>query len=345
MFFRAHSEYKIGYKQLSFADLGLSPTSNQTHIGLYENILDFLDNEDSTTAMLIYNDYCDILECDFDRIMNPDGTFRSPKIRKGTEGQNTIVKQIRSFAHYNPNRLYYLIWFGLEGNELVFWLIDNTTEDFRVVNEIFPNCNKVYQIPNNFLTYLESKIDRVTIELQKDLEIASQVGNSSRKFSRYDIKKATERFARTGRLGEELVAEYLDQQLHSQIIFSYEWCNRSNESGLPYDFVINGEKYVDVKSTQYDFEQQIIFSDSEFDFISTKDDNNYSVFRIFDLASTEKKLTICRNCQTFIHNVTNLVHDFDHNMASANACVRSIKIAVEPYQMFTLIDAPIILSN
>ena len=75
MFFTLHSEHKIGYKKLSDADLGLTEgSSHQTHIGLYErkNMLSFLRNEDTTTAILIYNDYFDVLKCNFERIQNPD---------------------------------------------------------------------------------------------------------------------------------------------------------------------------------------------------------------------------------------------------------------------------------
>lgn len=82
-FFEPHKEHKIGYKKLSPADLGLG-NSHQTHIGLYEGILDFLPNSDvDKMALLIYKDNCILAECFFDRIENPDGTFRSPKIKMG----------------------------------------------------------------------------------------------------------------------------------------------------------------------------------------------------------------------------------------------------------------------
>lgn len=71
-------EKRIGIKKLSKADLGISDTSNQTHIGLYNDVLQFLDDNAITTAMLVYGDYCKMLDCYFDRIENPDGTFRSP---------------------------------------------------------------------------------------------------------------------------------------------------------------------------------------------------------------------------------------------------------------------------
>lgn len=56
-------EKRIGIKKLSKADLGISDTSNQTHIGLYNDVLQFLDDNAITTAMLVYGDYCKMLDC------------------------------------------------------------------------------------------------------------------------------------------------------------------------------------------------------------------------------------------------------------------------------------------
>lgn len=95
MFTFFNIEKRIGLKKLSGADLGTSSTSNQTHIGLFNEVLTFLDDSTSTTAMLIHNSYCQILDCFFDRIENPDGTFRSPKIRMGTSSSDSVVSKIR----------------------------------------------------------------------------------------------------------------------------------------------------------------------------------------------------------------------------------------------------------
>lgn len=97
MFFKINAECHIGFKKLTAADLGIG-TSHQTHIGLYEGVLNFLPDVDVvSTAMLICDGYCDIIKCYFDRIENPDGTFRSPKIRIGGS-EESVVKRIREFA-------------------------------------------------------------------------------------------------------------------------------------------------------------------------------------------------------------------------------------------------------
>ena len=69
----------------------------------------------------------------------------------------------------------------------------------------------------------------------------------------FDLEKAKRNFAFVGKRGEELVNEYLEQQKKLHFVESFEWMNKSRESGLPYDFILNKDQYVDVKSTRFDF--------------------------------------------------------------------------------------------
>lgn len=82
-FFEIGNDVEIGYKQLSAADLGLG-NSHQTHIGLFESTFKFLNQKPfSTPAKLIYEKTVQELLCLVDFIRNPNGTYRSPKIREG----------------------------------------------------------------------------------------------------------------------------------------------------------------------------------------------------------------------------------------------------------------------
>lgn len=94
-FFFFDIEKRIGLKKLSSADLGTKGTSNQTHIGLYKDVFQFLGDNVVTTAMLVYGDYCQMLDCYFDRIENPDGSHRSPKIRMGKKKEDSVASKIR----------------------------------------------------------------------------------------------------------------------------------------------------------------------------------------------------------------------------------------------------------
>ena len=100
MFFELHDEKRIGYKLLSDADLGRLKSSNQTHIGLSEHVLTFLPDRDSVSedSIFIYNNKFEYIDAYFDRIENPNGTFRSPKIRIGERGCVSIVSTIRQTA-------------------------------------------------------------------------------------------------------------------------------------------------------------------------------------------------------------------------------------------------------
>lgn len=54
-FFKINRTAKIGYKLLSPADLGTNATSNQTHIGLFENTLLFINEiHKRSSSKLIY---------------------------------------------------------------------------------------------------------------------------------------------------------------------------------------------------------------------------------------------------------------------------------------------------
>lgn len=136
MFFFFDIEKRIGLKKLSNADLGTSDTSRQTHIGLYNDVLQFLGDNVVMTAMLVYGDYCQMLDCYFDRIENPDGTYRSPKIRIGSKTEDSIVSKIREFALTDTSAEWYLLWSGLENKDLVFWLINSKSNDYNFIKDL-----------------------------------------------------------------------------------------------------------------------------------------------------------------------------------------------------------------
>ena len=203
MFAFFNIEKRIGLKKLSGADLGTSSTSNQTHIGLFNEVLTFLEDSTSTTAMLVHDSYCQILDCFFDRIENPDGTFRSPKIRMGTSSSDSVVSKIRKFAEELPNDDWYLLWSSLENKDLVFWLINRGSEDFKIIENLVKA--KTHIITNQDTAYkhlklaIVNKINSVSIDIQKEIEIISQVGDLERKFKAYDVEKASKQFAAIGK--------------------------------------------------------------------------------------------------------------------------------------------------
>ena len=339
MFFSIHSERKIGFKELTQADLGLGESSHQTHIGLYGNkgMLSFLKDEDFTNAILIYNDYCDVLLCDFDRIENPDGSFRSPKIRLGESDQNTIVRQIRKFAKVNPQKGYYLVWFGLDNNELLFWLLDDQSEDLKKIKQILPNPNTVYDDSQaNFgelINYLEKKIDKLSINLQAELEVVSQTNIDFNKYKISDIEKAQKIFRERGKTGEELINVYLERMKSEKKIIDFIWMNKSRESYKPFDFVVNTEQmkenFIDVKTTSYQFEQPAVFSEGEVDFITTQIKRNYSVYRVYSLDSNAS-LKICDDCFDYMTSLNGKIQNFKSDIKALSSAVKQLTLLVNP---------------
>ena len=347
-FFFFNSENKIGFKRLTKADLGISETSHQSHIGLYDGVLEFLDDTDVVrSAMLIYENYCNVLDCSFDRIQNPDGSYRSPKIRIGQDPAYSVVSKIREFAGVHPNDDWYLAWMGLESKELVFWLIKNDTADYITARNFFPKDNIVLEgnTPSfsEAKNYLLKRINFVSIDVQKDIEIRSLMGNLNNKYKRMDLENAERQYKQIGMEGEALVAQYLEKEKTAGHISSYEWKNKSSESGLPFDFIIDSSLFVDVKATRFDFEQFLFYSNQEIDFAATLDKSAYAVYRVYDMNTEQSKLTICNDCQSYMKSIQQPIFNFKNAILAQQALMHGIKLGLKPSVSFNNISQPVLL--
>lgn len=351
MFTFFNIEKRIGLKKLSGADLGTSSTSNQTHIGLFNEVLTFLEDSTSTTAMLVHDSYCQILDCFFDRIENPDGTFRSPKIRMGANGSDSVVAKIRKFAEEQPNDEWYLLWSSLENKDLVFWLINKSSVDFGIIENLVKA--NIHIITEQYSAYkplklaMVKKINSVSVNIQKEIEIISQVGDLARKFKAYDVEKASKQFAAIGKKGEELINEYLGHELAANRISSFEWMNKSRESGLPYDFVIRPvnsvKQFIDVKSTRFDFKQSIIFSSQEIAFVHNCANAvaEYAVYRVFDMSDNTGILSICNNCSNYMNCLYADIERFKTAIIPTKTTLLKMSLSVSPEDCFSSINTPI----
>lgn len=332
-------EKRIGLKVLSNADLGTSGTSNQTHIGLYNDVLQFLGDNVVTTAMLVYGDYCQMLDCYFDRIENPDGTYRSPKIRIGKKTEDSVVSKIREFAMTDVNANWYLVWSGLENKDLVFWLINSKSTDFSVIKDlvgskthIITDEDKSYASLKNIMV---NKINQSSVSIQKEIEIISQTGTQSKKYKPFDLDKAKKNMALVGKRGEELVNEYLERLKNLHTVDSFEWVNKSRESGLPYDFILNQKQFIDVKSTRFEFSQDIVFSNQEIDFVKQqKSEFDYSVYRVFDITDANANLKICTQCMPYMEQLYKNVQTFNEAIIQNKTRLLGLNIAISPTDCF-----------
>jgi len=355
MLFEIHEESRISFKRLTDADLHRSPTSHQTHIGLSNNSLTFMpDNKTEYSAMLVYNDYCDIVKCEVGRILRQNGRQDAPNIKSGGVGnEDNVVKEIREFASHYPKQQFYLIWFGLDSGTPVFWLVCEHSVDFNVLNSVchfdsLPDRSIKILEPSDFeyssiLQYSRERLENVTLSLQKDLEISAEVEADNPKFKDADIKKAKSYIQELGRSGEELINEFLSKEKSKQNIAHFEWANKSSEVGKPFDFYIKYssglEQWMDVKTTEHEFEQAVIVSKNEIRFITDKKDAEYAIFRVYSKKETEARLKICSHCLKYIKKLQRDIDYMTQSMSDYKAGIVNYKIAFEPgLQSFGLIS-------
>jgi hypothetical protein len=160
---KPHKFATIGLKKLSLADTGLSEKSNQTHIGLFENTLHSIDDLHLVNyCKLVYNDSIKRLLCLLDYIENPDGSFRSPKIRKGSERElivdgveiNSVVRELRDVIYKTDTRKnWYLIWYVNEDEHLVFVLFEFRSKLFDLLSSKLGGIGSRHQFDSNSVNY------------------------------------------------------------------------------------------------------------------------------------------------------------------------------------------------
>lgn len=153
----------IGLKKLSTADKGLSEKSNQTHIGLFENTLYCIDD-------LHLIDYCTLVInktnkktlCLLDYIENPDGSFRSPKIRKGHAHEiivdgitvGSVVRDIRDYIFKTDQiKDWYLLWFVTNEDQIIFVLFEFRSVFFDMLSSNLNGLSTRHEFKPNTIAY------------------------------------------------------------------------------------------------------------------------------------------------------------------------------------------------
>lgn len=357
MFFKLHSEKKIWYKELTKADLWQG-FWNQTHIGLFGDLLTFLPNKDyEDNWMFLYNKTSESLTFSFDRIWRKNWDFNSPKIKTWWRNTISIVSTIREIALKEKEKRWFLVWFWLESEEVVFFAFNDDSSEYRDLKDII-NIEKkdikgrVVEDDVNFndlMIYLEGYVNKNNINKITALEVLSQSPNNNilKEYRFYDIIKANRLFSETWKNWEILIDDYFNKLKSQGKIFNYTWYNKDKESWLPYDFTLQENSqnvvYIDVKSTMYKFEQPLIFSNQEIDFITSTP--NYSIYRVFDLSEESiPKLKVCDNGKTLAGNITPIVWEFKRSLLSQDTTLQVAKIAIKPTNLHLRFDKEIPLT-
>ena len=353
MFFELHDENRIGYKELSDADLGRAEKSHQTHIGLFDDVLTFLSNSAIIKdAMVIYNNKADILPLHFDRIQNPDGSFRSPKIRAGVNTDESVLSFIRNTVRRtSPVGSWYLFWFGLKSCQPVFLIFEKDSQTYRdfcdfgiVLSEkVKSRLTPVHHSFSDLINYLERMVNVSGVEYAEELELmALTEKKKGRSVRKYNFAKAQARSAKIGYEGERLIDLFFENQKQSGRIADYTWMNKDGESGLAYDFEVNrldgGTFYLDVKTTDYRFEQKMIFSSQEIEFASDYRDNYY-VYRVYCDEDGARFLKICCDANGLFRTINSTTTEYKAAVDEF-AHVQTVKLAVSPiHSCFEVSDA------
>ena len=353
MFFELHEENKIGYKELSDADLGRAQKSKQTHIGLFDDVLTFLPN--STTlrdAMVIYNGRAEVLPLHFDRIQNPDGTYRSPKIRAGAHAEMSVLSFVRkTVKEFMPNGTWYLFWFGLKSGQPVFLIFEKKSKTYNdflnlgiiLREKVKSRLDSTHPAFAQLLNYLEQMVNVSGVEYAEELELMALTEKKKGRFVRkYNFARAQARSAEIGREGERLVDLFFQDQKQRGYISDYTWMNKDGESGLAYDFAVvradDEQFYLDVKTTDYRFEQKMIFSNQEVEFASEYKEHYY-VYRVYCGVDGERYLKICCDIDGLFSTIDLATKEYRFAL-DEYANVQTVKLAVSPlHASFDVSDA------
>lgn len=342
MFFQLHDEKKIGYKALTNADLGRKETSHQTHIGLFDDVFTFFPNsKEVTDAMLIYENQVEFLSVNFDRIQNPNNTFRSPKIKTGGTNVVSVVSYIRDRAKEKDSEMiWYLFWFGLKSEQPVFFLFNESSSAYTdicnmglALNEkVKGRLQKSHPAFSLVLSYLETIVNSCNEKNLQELELTVQTQEKNTRFRKYDINQAQELYTKIGKEGERLIDQYFENQLAKNLISNYNWMNKEKECGLPYDFYIETLDaeiiYLDVKTTLYNFSQKMIFSNQEIEF-ATGCANKYWIFRVYQDTDKNYCLRVCNNVKILFEKILNITEEFK-NILITLAQIETMKMAIFP---------------
>lgn len=200
------------------------------------------------------------------------------------------------------------------------------------------HCLQFFETVDNKF-YCRINIDEMSVDVLeyfKQFEIISQINDipfNTIKPRYFDIERAKLNFQLTGQKGEELIAEYLDRQRTSGNISNFNWVNQSRESSFPYDFQIlnndGSEIFTDVKTTAFDFNQKMIVSTNEFNFINQYP-LNYHIYRVYNLNNNQPSLRICRNINQIGEHIMNHTNQLTTNLSPYSTSIQSLKFAIQP---------------
>lgn len=120
------------------------------------------------------------------------------------------------------------------------------------------------------------------------------------------LRRAREQADDIGRMGEALIAVYLERQKRLGLIRSYEWVSEVN-AVAPMDFRVSPmagpAERIDAKTTAGQFDRPVHVSWSELKEMAAETDGPYRVYRVYSVGREGAKLRISTNLKDFAQRV------------------------------------------
>lgn len=140
---------------------------------------------------------------------------------------------------------------------------------------------------------------------------------SMRVISREDLLKAKENADSTGRRGEQFVNDYLTKLQAERSIRNFRWVSDENAVSS-YDFRIHdgvSEVFVDVKSTQGEFERDLHVSYNELLQMATGPER-YDIYRVYEIKESSAQLRIARDMKSFSERILSVLNTLPEEITS-----------------------------
>ncbi|MGB8345847.1 MAG: DUF3883 domain-containing protein [Ktedonobacteraceae bacterium] len=189
-------------------------------------------------------------------------------------------------------------------------------------SELDEAIKKVDPVPTHHIYELTLDTDKLNADVE-DAALGGSRGRtrlraSTRKLSRQDFQKAKENADMVGLAGEQFVNEYLQQLKAAGRIHDFEWVSAQNAIS-PYDFSIDhdgtGKTFVDVKSTQGEFERVLHVSYNELLQMRTGTEQ-YDIYRVYDINESSAKLRITSGIREFAASILEILEHLPEGISS-----------------------------
>jgi len=317
----------ISIKRLSDADIGRSTSSNQTHIGLFEDTVPL--EHIGVPSLFIF---CDS-SADTITIIDPiddGGSGRSPKMRSGRDEDDFLHEGIKYNSTYKTildtidrfdrtsERSFYLLWATMTNGRLVFVLYTGNDSLQKKYNLELPVNRKKYLIQTVEFSVQYEILNNIIADLYDSDEKLEEISKieAGEPTNSYFTEKESDFIKEIGDTGESLINEYLKDLKKNGEILDFYWLSK-DYPGADHDFEITEldetVSFIEVKSTVGKFKKNLYWSRNERNlFIANHE--RYKIFRVSELVIKDY----------FKKGETKVYLTISDNMSEVKKCLDSI---------------------